>query len=325
MKISGDKALKNAFRTKGVNRYPDHEDVKRARNGRIFPSVKPGFTIDPGSKIFTVGSCFARNIEAALQPHFEIPTMNFSCPKEEFPGRPNGLLNEFNPACMAQRLTWASENFDTSTLEETMLGTDDVCKDLHLSGGRPVTKARARARRREIDKVYAELTTCDTLVLTLGLIECWYDLETNLYLNQNPGPQVIRANPTRYQFEVLEVNESFELLAKSISSVMTAGVKNVLVTVSPVPLQTTFSGRDAVVANSYSKSVLRTVADMLVGEFGDQLDYYPSYEIVTSGGLSSYYEDNVHVLPEVVTGIVDDLTTIYFPDIKNSNNAAAVG
>ncbi len=251
--------------------------------------------------------------------------MDFSCPKEEFPGRANGLLNEFNPACMAQRLTWASENFDTSTLEDTLQGTEDMCIDLHLSGGRSVTKTRARERRREIDKVYSELTTCDTLVLTLGLIECWYDMETELYLNRNPGPNVIRANPTRYQFDILEAVESFELLAKSISAVLAAGVKNVLVTVSPVPLQTTFSGMDAVVANSHSKAVLRTVANMLVNEFGEQMDYFPSYEIVTSGGLSSYYEDNVHVLPEVITEIVDDLTTLYFPDIKDSDKAEATG
>ncbi len=86
MKISGDEALKNAFRTKGVNRFPEQEDEKRVRSGRLFPSVTPGFTIQPGSTIFTVGSCFARNIEAALQPYFKIPLWISPAPKKNFQG-----------------------------------------------------------------------------------------------------------------------------------------------------------------------------------------------------------------------------------------------
>lgn len=51
-------------------------------------------------------------------------------------------------------------------------------------------------------------------------------------------------------------------------------------TVSPVPLYLTFSGEDIIVANTYSKSVLRAVCNA-VENSRKRVDYFPSYEAVT--------------------------------------------
>ena len=53
-----------------------------------------------------------------------------------------------------------------------------------------------------------------------------------------------------------------------------------VVTVSPVPLGETFSGRDAMIANTYSKCTLRCAAEVFSQAHAD-VDYFPSYEIVT--------------------------------------------
>lgn len=54
-----------------------------------------------------------------------------------------------------------------------------------------------------------------------------------------------------------------------------------ILTVSPVPLTATKSGKHVVVATMASKSVLRAVADQLVTHRAN-VDYFPSYEIINS-------------------------------------------
>lgn len=85
----------------------------------------------------------------------------------------------------------------------------------------------------------------------------------------------------------------------------------VIITVSPVPLQTTFTGQDAVTANSYSKAILRVTAEHLRRRFEGKVDYFPSYEIVLSGGKSAFGKDNVHVHAHVVKAITNYMTSIY--------------
>ena len=61
IRFSAEQAIEN----RKTNRYGSWGD--RASPNRVEPVAKPGFDvpfkIQPGSKIFTVGSCFARNVE----------------------------------------------------------------------------------------------------------------------------------------------------------------------------------------------------------------------------------------------------------------------
>lgn len=80
------------------------------------------------------------------------------------------------------------------------------------------------------------------------------------------------------------------------------GKKDILLTVSPVPIEATFTTHNAVIANSYSKSVLRVAAEILTKSF-DNVDYFPSYEIVLSQGSHAFEDDNVHVRGEIATDV----------------------
>lgn len=65
-----------------------------------------------------------------------------------------------------------------------------------------------------------------------------------------------------------------------------------LLTVSPVPLTATASGSHVEVATCYSKSVLRAVCGTLYARH-DDVDYFPSYEIITSANnKGAYFEAN---------------------------------
>jgi hypothetical protein len=87
-------------------------------------------------------------------------------------------------------------------------------------------------------------------------------------------------------------------------------VAKILLTVSPVPLETTYSGKDCAVANTYSKSVL-VVAANNISQLCPEVDYFPGYEIVMSAGLEYYDSDFVHVRDDVVEMVTSYLVARY--------------
>jgi tetratricopeptide (TPR) repeat protein len=86
-----------------------------------------------------------------------------------------------------------------------------------------------------------------------------------------------------------------------------------ILSVSPVPFKATYSGQDAIVANTYSKSVLRAAAEEFV-EAHDNVDYFPSFEMVTlSDRKAAYCDDNIHVQPAMVNRIMELAVSRYVP------------
>ena len=77
-----------------------------------------------------------------------------------------------------------------------------------------------------------------------------------------------------------------------------------MVTTSLVPLLATFTDRNVVVANTYSKSMLRVVAEDFAAS-RPNVHYFPSYEIVMNSDQgASWTDDGRHVQPEVVKHIM---------------------
>ena len=152
------------------------------------------------------------------------------------------------------------------------------------------------------------------MTITLGLTECWYDNETRTFLNRMPPAAVLRGSGGgRYRFRNLEFGECVRQLESAMQAVLSDDDRHIILTVSPVPLQTTFTGQDCVTANMRSKAVLRAVADRLCTVFAGRVDYFPSYEIAMSGGLQAFCDDNVHARVPVVKRIVDHLFATYLP------------
>lgn len=284
----------------------------RFRDGIVYPHFEPKFTLDltGGQTVFTIGSCFARNIEEALEPlGVDLPTRRFRVPTTEFADRPNGLLNEFNPGALAQRILDALDG--TPCAEMTIVASGDKYADLLLMGGADVAWRRALERRADIAAVYADLARADIAVVTLGLIECWYDRDAARYLNRAPPFGYAKSAPERFEFRRLDVATSLALLEPAFHALQRSGT-NVVLSVSPVPIAMTFTKDDPLVADSYSKSVLRAAADDLARNFAN-VDYFPSFEIVKSGGTASYIDDNIHVRGDLVRQITRWMVERYSP------------
>lgn len=165
------------------------------------------------------------------------------------------------------------------------------------------------ARRAEIDAIYDQLPRSEVLIVTLGLIEAWFDTQTGSYLNRKPPTAEFDAAPDRYVLRVFDVDDAYPMLAAAFSLLDEADL-HVVVTVSPVPLYATFSGEDAIIANSLSKAVLRVCAHRLANDFS-RVDYFPSFEIATSGGLANFYRDQLHVRSDVVSTITRYMVSLY--------------
>jgi hypothetical protein len=103
------------------------------------------------------------------------------------------------------------------------------------------------------------------------------------------------------------------------------GKLRILLTVSPVPLTATNSGRHVLVATTQSKSVLRAVAAQLSDNWRD-VDYFPSYEIITSPVFrGAFFEPNLRsVHPRGVAFVMEQFfKPLNVPGVRAGAGAAA--
>jgi tetratricopeptide (TPR) repeat protein len=175
--------------------------------------------------------------------------------------------------------------------------------------------------------LYARIPQCRVVVMTLGLAEAWFDTLTGYYLNGAPHQLAMAAAPKRFRLDVLTVDEINDCLARIYDLLERYGHPDfrLLLTVSPVPFRATFTGQDAITANTYSKSALRAAAEaFVIGH--PRAEYFPSYEIVTHTIRSSaYIQDNRHVTPQVVQTIADRVVDAYCPEPAGSGEQEVLG
>lgn len=279
---------------------------KRSVTNRLSPMAKPhftaGFTLPKDGTIFTIGSCFARNVERALgQRGFKLPALDVLDKDDDFATVGSRVLNNYGAPSICNELKWAFE--DEIDEDACFYETASGWVDLHLlTSMRPADLETVRLRRRAIRESYRSIETCDAVIITLGLSEVWFDTQTGYYLNMGPRRSILRDEPDRFELHVLSFGETMSHLREAIALIREKGRDDVRVvlTVSPVPLTATHRDTDVMIANTYSKSVLRTVAEEIVHEF-DFVDYFPSFESITlSERAVAYAEDEVHVTPDIV-------------------------
>jgi len=287
--------------------------------GRIeplcLPAIVPSFSIPRSASVFTIGSCFARHIEFALAEHgLTVPTLAFRVPREELwagTGMITGILNKYTPFSMLNEIEFVLGDSDGS---EFLIETgEDRYWDGQLHTTESVPLARALKRRGKIRDLYASaIRDSAVVIVTLGLIEAWWDEERQLYLNDTAPKHLVDRHPGRFFFEVLPIGKVIAAVRRLIELLHRLNpAQKVLLTVSPVPFVRSFAGKDAIIANSYSKSALRVAAEIVTREH-DWVDYYPSYESVTSSERALAWEDDlVHVRQDMVRANVERMVQSY--------------
>jgi thioredoxin-like negative regulator of GroEL len=274
----------------------------RASENRVEPIARPGFKvpfrIQPNSSIFTVGSCFARHVED------ELIRRGFHLPMRDVAVEDSAVLNNYGAPSIYNELAWAFGERPYVVNDHIVEVSPGKYADLHLSPGRrPQPFEEVLARREAISNAYRRSAECAVVIMTLGLVELWFDTRTGYYLNVGPRPSQIRAEPDRFELHVLSFEDCHDYLERAIQILIKHGRPDlrILLTVSPVPLTETHRDEDVIVANMYSKSVLRAVAETVIARH-DFISYYPSYEsVMYSDRKVAWMDDMVHVRQGIVS------------------------
>lgn len=312
LSISGPEAV----RIRKANEF-SHWGNRQSEN-RVEPIARPAFDVPfklkKREKIFTIGSCFARHVERELiERGYRVPVRDlFRSP--EFNDLGEEIVNNFGTPSIYNELAWA---FGEETFDEASgfveLGKDKFV-DLHMINSvKPAPLEVLRARRAALFAATRKLAECRVVIMTLGLVELWWDELAKTYLNTAPMPSALKAAPLRFSLHVLSFDECLDYLQRAIGIIHANGMKDVriVLTVSPVPMAATHRSTDVMTANCYSKSVLRTVAEHIVTT-DESVTYFPSYETVTlSDRRASWDDDLVHVRRDMVAFNVERMVNAF--------------
>lgn len=277
---------------------------------------QPKFKIEGDEPIVTAGSCFAQHIGKALSgrgynwvdyepaPPFLVEENARDFGYGVFSFRTGNIYTPF------MLLQWLRMAF----------GGDVTAAEVWCDDGRwfdpmrPAIEPDGFASREELYEarsvtchaIRKAVTNARVFVFTLGLTESWINSSTGLEYAMCPGTAAGTFDETQHKF----LNRAAHGVSKNLASVLRVLKRRnpklrVLLTVSPVPLTATASGKHVLTSTTYSKSVLRAVAGAAADKH-KRVDYFPSYEIITHPVFQGrFFEDNLRsVRPEGVDTVM---------------------
>lgn len=284
---------------------PDRQFWKNDSGIEDPPSFDPvsevPFTIAKTDKVVTAGSCFAQHLAKGLSA----AGFNHFVTEPAHPMFSDDLAAAFNYGAFSARygnvyttrqfLQLIQRAYGLFTPQETHWpkGRDGRVVDPFRPQIQPegfVSAAELAADHvQHFAAIRRAIEDCDVLVFTLGLTEAWEDTRDGSVYPLAPGVAGGVWNPETVRFRNFDVAESYADLMEALNFVRARNPSvRILLTVSPVPLNATYEDRHVFVATTYSKAVLRVVADMAAKAL-PMCAYFPSYEIITSPQMRGRY------------------------------------
>jgi hypothetical protein len=272
------------------------------RSGVFLPEFDVPFELRPTDAVFCSGSCFAKNIERFLG-EFGVAIRSREIAPINGTRYLNTLPNLFNVHSVLNEIEWALSP-DTPFPEGAFVENENGdIYDPHCDPGLlQCSREIAGLRRQSITRTMQRIAECRVVIITLGLVEAWYDHKISRYLNTPLPLWLMDREQGRFELHVLSASSVLDALDKLRTTVKTYGCPDVqlVLTVSPVPLKATFTRADVVVANTHSKAILLAAT----GEFAsrhDDVHYIPTYEsILHSSRLLAWRPDLRHVTDEFI-------------------------
>lgn len=264
----------------------------------------PRFPINRKMRIMTAGSCFAQHVGRALRgAGFNV------LDTEPLPDWiPASTANRFGYGLYSARYGNVYTARQMQQLLDEAYGDVTPALPVWTMGTRFVDAQRPNVepegltsedavmahRADHLAAVRAAAEQADLFVFTFGLTEAWVHKDSGTIYPTAPGTIAGTFDPDVFAFDNAKVNEVIRAFGNIRKRLMGLNPKmKFLVTVSPVPLTATASGQHVEVATARSKAVLRAAAAMVVEKFGN-VDYFPSYEIITSqAARGTYYAPNL--------------------------------
>jgi tetratricopeptide (TPR) repeat protein len=268
-----------------IGRYPDTEDFlgdfQKLMKNHIAVNLRsePKF-LGKDTRIFTMGSCFARNLSRSLTD--------------------NGYVSRHMEISEHINTTFANRVF------VDWLGDADIDDAIRQRIVELLPPGWSKENTIEIIK------NSDIFILTLGVAPAFFDRTTGNFVLLRPNLLNSRTLAEKYLFRTTSVKENVDNVLYLIDFVRKISPHlKIVVTVSPIPLIASFECESAVQADCLSKSTMRLVAhDVVNGSNISNILYWPSFEVFRWAGsnCSNYYaaDDGAawHVSEEKVAGTI---------------------
>lgn len=276
---------------------------------RLTDVHRPPFRIARQDKIITAGSCFAQTLSRALIKHGYAwldaePAPPMMSP--ETARRYNyGVFstrtgNIYTVALLRQWLEWAfaAKACGSEIWADKNGMLRDPLRPAIEPDGFKTKVALLAARQRTFAALRRAIGAADVFIFTLGLTETWYNRESGMIYPMCPGTQGGQFDPDLHAMKnafcdtILSDFEAVLALLHACNPDL-----KIILTVSPVSLTATAeSDCHALVANTYTKSVLRAVAGEAARRWAS-VDYFPSYELVATPPMRGmFYEPNLRTI-----------------------------
>ncbi|MFC9432155.1 GSCFA domain-containing protein [Nocardia sp. NPDC057030] len=279
----------------------------------------PKFALGQDDPIITAGSCFAAQLGRTLIERgmhwFDAEPAPAGLTADQRRSRHYGEFSFrtgtiYTAAVLRQWLSWA---FGRSVPPADAWPDDGRFHDPYRPAIQPEGYASAQdmldARAVTLAAIRDAITTASCFIITLGLTETWRDSVHDTTYPACPGTVRGTFDPQRHLFHNNTFAEVYADLTEAIALARTAnpGLR-ILLTVSPQPITATATGGHVLVANADTKSLLRAVAGQVARD-GDDIDYFPAYELITSPPFrSGFYASNLRaVTPEGVDFVMGHL------------------
>jgi hypothetical protein len=285
--------------------------------GTVDPTLPATLRITPRTRIVSAGSCFAQHVRAEIVRRgytyhiTERAPASLSADAADERGYGTFSARYGNVYSAPQLLQLFTRAYGAFAPAEDVWADGDRFVDPFRPFVEPDGFASPDAVRADREQHLAAtrraFEEAEVFVYTLGLTETWRNVHDGSVYPVCPGCGVASFDPARYAFVNLDVAQTVEALTAFLTRFAAVNPRaQVVLTVSPVPLLATMSGRHVVEANTYSKSVLRVAAEM-VRATHPQVAYFPAYEIVTATHRTHDYiaGDGRTVTPAAVARVMD--------------------
>ncbi|WP_025821687.1 GSCFA domain-containing protein [Shewanella marina] len=272
----------------------------------------------PSPRISSIGSCFAQHVGKWLNNGgYKFNQSNLETSQiASF-----AFGNIYTPRTLLQWFDMTAENnpFDiNSAIYFDNNKYYDLLRPTFNLQGYATQADLVSARVAASNEMRKTLLKTDLLIFTLGLTEVWKD-KHNVYYPCCPGVIAGKFDNTVYTFHNFSYQEIYSDLEQIYTRLKSINSKiQLLLTVSPVPLTATMTDKHIMVANQYSKSLLRTVAGSLSDKYRG-IEYFPSYELITVSDRQDFrFETNLRtVTPQAVDYVMQHFQSV----INNTTDA----
>jgi hypothetical protein len=260
--------------------------------GEVDPVGPVPFQISASDQVMTAGSCFAQHIarymrHCGLDPMVTEPPHPLLSPAQATRWNYGSFTARYGNIYVARQLLQLLQRAygHFSPKEDLWRAADgsllDPFRPQIQPGGFASQAEFTRDRQQHFAAVRRAFERCDVFIFTLGLTEAWISRQDGAVFALCPGTAGGTYDPDRHVFHNFSVTETLSDMNSFLAALRQVNPKvRVILTVSPVPLIASASGRPVLQATTYSKSVLRVAAEMLMAQH-QGLFYFPSYEIIT--------------------------------------------